>query len=88
MTGEIIFYQSEDGTVRLETRLENETLWLTINQMAELFGVDKSGISRHLKNIFATGELQRQATVANFATVRREGNRDQYHRYQAKKGKK
>ena len=76
MTGEIIFYQSEDGAVRLETRLENETLWLTINQMAELFDVDKSGISRHLKNIFVTGELQRQATVANFATVQREGNRD------------
>ena len=85
MTGEIIFYQSEDSTVRLETRLENETLWLTINQMAKLFGVDKSGIGLHLKNIFATGELQRQATVANFATVRREGNRDQHHRYQAKK---
>jgi hypothetical protein len=75
MTGEIIFYQSEDGKVRLETRLENETLWLTINQMAELFNVDKSGISRHLKNIFATGELQRQATVANFATVQNEGER-------------
>ena len=75
MTGEIIFYQSEDGTVRLETRLENETLWLTINQMAELFDVNKSGISRHLKNIFATGELQRQATVANFATVQNEGGR-------------
>ncbi len=75
MTGEIIFYQSEDGKVRLETRLENETLWLTINQMAELFNVDKSGISRHLKNIFATGELQRQTTVANFATVQNEGER-------------
>mgnify|MGYP003395290895 CR=1 FL=1 len=69
MTGEMIFYQSEDGSIRLETRLENDTLWLTINQMAELFAVDKSGISRHIKNIYATGELQRQATVANFATV-------------------
>ena len=75
MTGEIIFYQCEYGKVRSETRLENETLWLTINQMAELFNVDKSGISRHLKNIFATGELQRQATVANFATVQNEGER-------------
>lgn len=75
MVGEIIFYQSEDGAVRLETRLENETLWLTINQMAELFNVDKSGISRHLKNIYATGELSRQATVANFATVQVEGDR-------------
>ena len=76
MVGEIIFYQSEDGAVRLETRLENETLWLTINQMAELFNVDKSGISRHLKNIYATGELSRQATVANFATVQVEGGRN------------
>ncbi|MDR4520710.1 MAG: RhuM family protein [Nitrosomonas sp.] len=75
MVGEIVFYQSEDGTVRLETRLENETLWLTINQIAELFSVDKSGIGRHLKNIFATGELRRQATVANFATVQNEGGR-------------
>ncbi len=57
------------------TRLENETLWLTINQIAELFSVDKSGIDRHLKNIFATGELRRQATVANFATVQNEGGR-------------
>lgn len=75
MTGEMIFYQSEDGSIRLETRLENDTLWLTINQMAELFAVDKSGISRHIKNIYATGELQRQATVANFATVQVEGQR-------------
>lgn len=57
MTGEIIFYQSEDGKVRLKTRLENETLWLTINKMAELFNVDKSGISRHLKNIFAVESM-------------------------------
>jgi hypothetical protein len=75
MAGEIIWYQSEDGKIRLQTRLENETLWLTINQMAELFNVDKSGISRHLKNVFTTGELQRQATVANFATVQNEGER-------------
>jgi hypothetical protein len=79
MAGEIVFYQSEDGTVRLETRLEKETLWLTINQMAELFNVDKSGISRHLKNIYATGELSRQATVANFATVQVEGDRSVEH---------
>lgn len=75
MAGEIVFYQSGDGKIRLETRLENETLWLTINQIAELFNVDKSGVSRHLKNIFATGELQRQTTVANFATVQNEGER-------------
>ena len=73
--GELIVYPSDDGQIRLDVRLENETIWLTINQMAQLFGVDKSGISRHLKNIFETGELQREATVAKFATVQNEGGR-------------
>ena len=61
--------------MQLEVRLQNEKTWLTIKQMAELFGVDKSGISRHLKNIFESGELLRDATVANFATVQIEGDR-------------
>ncbi len=73
--GQIILYETDDGAFRLDVRLEEETVWLTINQMAELFGVDKSGISRHLKNIYETGELQQQATVANFATVQKEGTR-------------
>ena len=73
--GEILLYQSEDGQSRIECRLTGETLWLTINQMAELFGVDKSGISRHLKNIYETGELQQEATVAEFASVQQEGSR-------------
>jgi hypothetical protein len=72
---EFLLYRSEDGKIRIETRMENETVWLTINHMAELFGVDKSGISRHLKNIFESGELQREATVAKFATVQNEGAR-------------
>ncbi len=54
---EIILYQTEDGQNRVEVRLEHETVWLTINHMAELFQVDKSGISRHLKSIYETGEL-------------------------------
>ncbi len=58
---EFLLYQTEDGRIRIETRLENENIWLNLNQIAELFGLDKSGISRHLKNIFETGELhQRQ----------------------------
>ena len=73
--GEILVYRTDDGQIRIETRMQNETIWLTINQMAKLFGVDKSGISRHLKNIFQTGELQREATVAKFATVQNEGGR-------------
>lgn len=74
-TSAIVLYQTEDGRSRVEVRLENETVWLTINQMAELFRVDKSGISRHLKNIFETGELREDATVAKFATVQDEGGR-------------
>ena len=73
--GEILLYQAPDGTTKLNVRLVNESVWLSIDQMALLFGVDKSGISRHLKNIFATGELVKPATVANFATVQTEGER-------------
>ncbi len=70
---EILLYQTEDGRIRLETRLQNETVRLSLNQMAELFGVDKSGISRHLKNIFASGELARDAVVAKHATTAADG---------------
>jgi len=72
---QILNYQADDGTTKLEVRLDDETVWLTLNQMAELFQVDKSGIRRHLKNIIATRELQPEATVANFATVQQEGLR-------------
>ena len=72
---EFLLYKTDDGRIRIETRLQNETIWLSLGQMAELFGVDKSGISRHLKNIFESGELQRDATVAKFATVQAEGTR-------------
>ena len=71
--GELLVYQDKDGEMKLEVRLQNETIWLTINQMAALFGVNKSGISRHLKNIYESGELQPEATVAKFATVQNEG---------------
>ena len=52
--GEILLYQAPDGTAKLNVRLVNESVWLSIDQMALLFGVDKSGISRHLNNIFTT----------------------------------
>lgn len=71
-----LLYRNADGAVKVEVLLKDETIWLTINQMAELFGIDKSGVSRHIKNIFETGELQEKATVAKFATVQQEGNRD------------
>jgi hypothetical protein len=60
----------------LEVRLEGETVWLSLAQMAALFGRDKSVISRHLRSVFATGELNRRATVAESATVQREGDRE------------
>ena len=74
--GELLLYQSDEHGLRLEVRLQDESVWLTISQMAELFQVNKSGISRHLKNIFESGELVRGATVANFATVQLEGERE------------
>ena len=71
--GEFLLYQTEDGRSRIECRLHGETIWLTINQMAELFGVDKSGISRHLKTMYETGELRQESVVARFATTAADG---------------
>ncbi len=73
--GEIILYQTEDGHSVIDVCLKDETVWLTLNQMAELFGRDKSVISRHLRNIYKSGELERDATVAKNATVQKEGGR-------------
>jgi len=73
---ELILYTTADGETRLECRFDSETLWLTLNQIAELFGRDKSVISKHLKNTYEDGELWREATVASFATVQTEGNRE------------
>lgn len=72
---EFLLYRTEDGKVSIQTRMQDETVWLTLQQMSELFQVDKSGISRHLKNIFESGELVQESTVANFATVQDEGGR-------------
>jgi len=68
--GQVVLYKNH-----LEVKLDEETVWLTLNQMAELFGRDKSVISRHLHNIFKTKELKRNSTVAFFATVQNEGGR-------------
>ena len=73
--GEIIIYQSEAGNTKLDVKLVEETMWLSINQMAELFKRDKSVISRHISNIYDDGELEQMATVAKYATVQIEGNR-------------
>ncbi|TVS11596.1 MAG: cell filamentation protein Fic [Planctomycetaceae bacterium] len=68
-SGEFILFQSEDGSTRIEVRFAGETVWLSINQMAELFQRDKSVISRHISNLFEEGELQRESVVAVFATT-------------------
>lgn len=73
--GEILLYESPDGGIELNVRLEQETLWLNLNQLAELLGRDKSVISRHLRNIFEEGELSHEATVAKNAIVQTEGER-------------
>jgi prophage maintenance system killer protein len=75
INGEIILFQSPDGKAELDVRLKGETLWLNLNQLSRLFERDKSVISRHLGNVFKTGELNKEATVAFFATVQDEGGR-------------
>jgi hypothetical protein len=72
---DLILYQTEDGRTRLQVRLEGETVWLSLNQMADLFQRDKSVISRHIKNVFDEGELTPVATVAKSATVQTEGGK-------------
>ncbi|MDD4102518.1 MAG: virulence protein RhuM/Fic/DOC family protein [Kiritimatiellae bacterium] len=72
---ELVLYKSTDGTVRLDVQLEKETIWLSLNQVSTLFERDKSVISRHLRNIYQEGELDRLATVAKNATVQNEAGR-------------
>ena len=72
--GEIVIYKSKDGP-KLEVRLEEETVWLTLNQIASLFDVQKAAISKHIKNIFKSGELDPDSTVSKMETVQIEGNR-------------
>ena len=68
-------YTTEDGITRVEVTFDNDTVWLSLDQIAELFQKNKSTISRHIKNVFSEGELLAEATVAKFATVQKEGNR-------------
>ena len=71
--GEIILYQP-DETIRLEVRMEDDTVWLNQAQMGELFNATKQNISLHIKNIYDEGELEELATVKDYLTVRKEGN--------------
>lgn len=71
----ILMYTTEDGITKVEVTFDNNTVWLSLDQIAELFQKNKSTISRHIKNIFSEGELLAEATVAKFATVQKEGYR-------------
>ena len=73
--GQVILYQTPDGESKIEVRLENDTVWLSADQMAELFQRNKSTISRHVKNVLEDGELEEASTDAFFATVQNEGDR-------------
>lgn len=74
-SSDIKIYQVEDGKTEIQVKLHNETVWLNLMQISELFERDKSVISRHINNIYKENEIDRVATVANFATVQTEGNR-------------
>ena len=67
--GEMLIYQTEDGLTKIDVNMQSETVWLSLDQMADLFQRDKSTLSRHIKNIFDEGELDRNSVVANFATT-------------------
>ena len=72
--GQFLLYQTPDGDSHIEVKLQNDTVWLSLDQMAELFQRNKSTISRHIKNVLEDGELQEEATIANFATTESSSN--------------
>ena len=71
--GEVIIYQTEDGLSKIEVNLKNETVWLSIDQMAELFQRDRSVIGKHVRNIFKEGELKKDSVWAKFAYTAADG---------------
>lgn len=73
---QFLVYQAEDGQIKIDVRLEEETVWLTQQQMADLFQTTKQNISLHIQNIYEEGELVPEATVKKYLTVRNEGQRD------------
>ncbi len=72
---EIVIFQAKNGAIELKGDFKKETIWASLQQIADVFGVDKSGISRHIKNVFNSEELNEKATVAKIATVQKEGSR-------------
>jgi len=76
MTQNFIIYTDQNENVKLKVFIKDETIWATQKQMAELFGVDSDTISYHLKNIYKTNELQKEATTEKISVVQKEGNRE------------
>lgn len=72
---EIIIYQTDDGLIKIDVKIQDETVWLSQQQMSELYGTTKQNISLHIKNIFDENELNENSTVKEFLTVQKEGNR-------------
>jgi hypothetical protein len=75
MNSDILIYQNPNGDIKIDVRLEEETVWLTQTQMGQLFGKDKRTISEHIGNIYSDEELERSSTVRKFRTVQSEGSR-------------
>jgi len=71
----VVIFKTDDEKISVDVRFDEETVWLSLDQMADLFDRDKSTVSRHIKNVYEEVELDRSATVANFATVQNEGGR-------------
>jgi len=69
--GEVIIYQNKEGSIKIDVRLEDETVWLSQSQLCELFQKSKATISEHIRNIFSEGELEQNSTVRNFRTVQK-----------------
>ena len=72
--GDILIYQSEDGRTHIDVRMEQETVWLTQQQMAELFQTSRTNVVEHIQHIYEEGELSQEATCRNIRQVQREGN--------------
>lgn len=76
MKNEIVIYSADDLAEHIEVRLDEETVWLNQQQLAQLFQTDRSSVAKHLQNIYSTGELDEVATCAKIAQVQREGDRE------------
>ena len=74
--GDIVIYQSEDGNTKINVNLQDETVWLSQQQLAELYQSSRTNIVEHIRNIYEEGELSEVSTCRNFRQVRREGKRD------------